>query len=249
MEPTITTLTGATSAKLAKLGAQGVTSGQDLSIITCDDITAVLPGSGLLIRRKLSRVGEYIGRGQTVTTASTIQVIVLYLKTPMTQVTTALPPSVPRTYPPDPTRGALKHYVNALTEFSGQPIEYKQWVLAATATATLGQTVHGTILENPPPPADVITDTRNKELFYMIVTAFMHQSGIHLLQVTLVANDGHAVFNSIKEWYGLVATSRSIIDLDAKTTASEYVNVFQISCQKLEAKNEGYTTDKKTVIP
>jgi hypothetical protein len=53
MEPTITTLTGATSAKLAELGAQGVTSGQDLSIITYDDITAILPGSGLLTRRKL----------------------------------------------------------------------------------------------------------------------------------------------------------------------------------------------------
>ncbi len=33
--------------------------------------------------------------------------------------------------------------------------------------------------------------------------------------------------------------------LDANTTASEYVIVFQICCQKLKAKNEGYTTDTK----
>jgi hypothetical protein len=90
----------------------------------------------------------------------------------------------------------------------------------------------------------------------MLVTAFMHGSGMHLLQVTLVANDGHTAFNSIKEWYGLTATNQSIIDhyrkkleglkLGANTTASEYVNVFQICCQKLmEAKNEGYTTDTK----
>jgi hypothetical protein len=69
-----------------------------------------------------------------VTPATTIQGIVIYLKTPMTQGTAELPPTVPHTYPPDPTRGALKLYVNALTEFSGQPIKYKQWVLAARAT-------------------------------------------------------------------------------------------------------------------
>jgi hypothetical protein len=210
MEPTITMLTGATTTKLAELGVQGVTSGQDLSIITYDDITAILPGSGLLTRRKLSHVGEYIGRGQTVTPATTIQDIVLYLKQPMTQGAAALPPIVPHIYPPDPTHGALKLYVNAFTEFSGQPIEYAQWVLAARAT--LGQTVYGTLLENPPPPGDVIMETRNKELFHMLVTAFMHGSGMHLLQVTSVADDGHAAFNSIKEWYGSAATSRSIID-------------------------------------
>ena len=119
MEPMITTLTGATTTELAELGAQGVTNGQDLSIITYDDITAILPGSGMLTRRKLSHVGEYIGRGQTVTPATTIQGIVLYLKTPMrTQGTTALPPTVPYTYPPDLTHGALKLYVNALTELA-----------------------------------------------------------------------------------------------------------------------------------
>jgi hypothetical protein len=123
MESTMTTLTRATSAKLVELGMQGVTSRQDLSIITYDDIMAILPRSGLLTRRKLWLVGEYIGRGQTVTPASLIQGIVLLLKTPITQATTVLPPIAPHTYPPDPTRGALELYVNALTEFSGQPIK------------------------------------------------------------------------------------------------------------------------------
>jgi hypothetical protein len=79
---------------------------------------------------------------------------------------------------------------------------------------------------------------------------------MHLLQVTSVADDGHAAFSSIKEWYGSAATIQSIIDhyrkkmeglkLDPNTTASEYINVFQICCQKLEAKNkQGYTTDTK----
>jgi hypothetical protein len=143
----------------------------------------------------------------------------------------------------------LKLYVNSLTEYSGRPIEYEQWVLAARET--LSQTVYGTLLENPPPPGGVIMGARSKELFHMLVTAFMHGPGMHLLQVTSVADDGHAAFNSIKEWYGSAATCRSIIDhywkqledlkVNANTTASEYVNVFQICCQKLEAKNKGAT--------
>jgi hypothetical protein len=166
---------------------------------------AILPGSGLLTRRKVSLVGEYIiGRGQMVTTATTIQGIVLFLKRPMTQETTAPPPTLPHVHPLDLVRGVLKLYVDALTEFSGQPIKYKQWVLAARAP--LGQTVYGTLRENPPPPGDVIMETRNKELFHMLVTACMPGLGMHLLQVTYsVADDGHAAFNSIRngmEWRG-----------------------------------------------
>jgi hypothetical protein len=116
----------------------------------------------------------------------------------------------PSKYPLDPIRGTLKLYINALTEFSSQPIQYKQWVLVARAT--LGQTVYGTLLENPPPPGDVIMETRNKELFHMLVMACMRGLKMHLLQVTYsVADDGHAAFNSIKEWNGSAATSWSII--------------------------------------
>jgi hypothetical protein len=149
MEPTITMLIGAPTAELVEQGVQGITSWQDLSIITHDNIMTILPGRGLLTRRKLLLVGEYIRRGH-------------------------------------------------------------------------------------------------------VVTAFMHGSGMHLLQITSVADNGRAPFASIKEWYGSAATSQSIINhyqkeleglkLDANTTPSEYVNVLQICCQKVEAKNKGYTT-------
>jgi hypothetical protein len=38
------------------------------------------------------------------------------------------------------------------------------------ARATLGQTVCRTLLENTPPPGDVIMGTRNKEMFHMLAT-------------------------------------------------------------------------------
>jgi hypothetical protein len=52
---------------------------------------AILLQSGLLTRRKLSLMGDYIGRGQTVTPATMIQGIVLFLKMPNTQGPTVLP--------------------------------------------------------------------------------------------------------------------------------------------------------------
>jgi hypothetical protein len=111
---------------------------------------------------------------------------------------------------PDPVCVALKLYVNSLTEFSGQPIEYEQWELAARAT--LVQSVYGSLLDDPPMSGDVVMEARNKELFHMLVTAFMTGSGMHLLQVNEVVDNGHMAYTSIKEWYGSAATSRSIID-------------------------------------
>ena len=78
---------------------------------------------------------------------------------------------------------------------------------------------------------------------------------MHLLQGLAGNDDGHAAWNAIKIWYGSEATSRTIIDhyrkklegltLDQNTTASEFVNVFIICCQKLEAKHEGYSMATK----
>jgi hypothetical protein len=139
METMIVALTGAPAPELALLAPQGVTSGQDLSMITYEEIITIHPNSGLLTRRKLSLIGKYIGKGQNVTPAITMPGIVLFLNTPATQATTGPPPIGSPIYPPDPARGALKLYVNGLTEFSGNPIEYEQWELAPRAT--LGQTV------------------------------------------------------------------------------------------------------------
>jgi hypothetical protein len=60
---------------------------------------------------------------------------------------------------------------------------------------------------------------------------------------------------AITAWYGLAATSRTIIDhyrnkleslrLSDTSKASSYVNDFIICCQKLDAKNEGYTAETK----
>jgi hypothetical protein len=126
--------------------------------------------------------------------------------------------------------------------------------MGARPESNIGSDRLGQVVEDFSPSGDIVLETRNNELYHMFVTAYMNGSGMHLLN-SVADQEGHAAFTAIKDWYGLAAKSRSIIDhyrkkleelkLDANRTASEYVNAFRICCQKLEAKNEGYTPDTK----
>jgi hypothetical protein len=103
---------------------------------------------------------------------------------------------------------------------------------------------------------DIVVETQNKELYHMLVTVSMKGSlGMHILQNTTLSEDGHATFVATQDWYGSASMSRTIIDhyckkvesltLDQNSMASEFVNVFNICCQKLEAKHEGYPAATK----
>ena len=140
-------------------------------------------------------------------------------------------------------RGAPKLHVNALKEFDGQPINYEDWEQGFKAT--LGQTAYSTLITMPPTTGDTIMETRDKELLFMLTSALMKVSGMHIINATN-NESGHQVIQDIKTWYGYAATSRTIIEhyrsrlegikLTKETTASSYVNDFLICSSKLEKK-------------
>ena len=76
-------------------------------------------------------------------------------------------------------------------------------------------------------------ETRDKELFFMLTSALMKGSGMHIINV-MNNESGHKAIQDIETWYGSAATSRTIIDhyrsrleelkLTEETTASSYVN-------------------------
>jgi hypothetical protein len=82
-----------------------------------------------------------------------------------------LPPIPNAGYPPDPSRGAPKLYIDSLKEYNGNPIDSETWEL--TTKSTLGQTTYAELLHNPPEVANVIATARDKELFHMFVKALM----------------------------------------------------------------------------
>mmetsp|Transcript_42942 Transcript_42942/g.62929 ORF Transcript_42942/g.62929 Transcript_42942/m.62929 type:complete len:127 (-) Transcript_42942:825-1205(-) len=111
--------------------------------------------------------------------------------------------------PVDFIRGAPKLYVNSLETFDGHPLKYEK--LDKGLKATLGQTVHSTLLENPAASSDLIMETRDKELFFMLTTTMLDGSRMHILS-TLAKESGHLAIKAIEKWYSSVATSRTIID-------------------------------------
>jgi hypothetical protein len=254
MERAITVLSGLTPDEIVTMASEGINNGEDLSAVTFADISAILENASVVKRRKLSHIGNYLAQGQLITDATTMPLIINHLNTPVAPMANnalpaALPPIPP---PPDPTRGALRLYVNSIEKYSGSPIDFEDWELKTRAT--LGQTAYARFLTTAPVAGDVLQEARNKELYNMFVTALMHGSGMHILN-GVPDQDGHAAWTAITAWYGSAATSRTVIDhyrnkleslrLDGTTEASTYVNDFIICSQKLDDKSEGYTAETK----
>src|SRR5687768_15487897 len=118
--------------------------------------------------------------------------------------------------------------------------------------ATLGQTVYGLLLVNPPLTSNQHMMSQNKELYNMLIAALMKGSAMHLMN-GITGHNEHMAWASIEIWYGSIFTSHTIINhhqlkleglrLDNKTDISTYVNDFIICTQKLEDCNKGYTLE------
>jgi hypothetical protein len=194
------------AAETAALAVNGVTTREDLLMITFDDITDALPdGTSIVKRQMLSLIGWYLARGQLINVATTMPEINSYLNTPPIPVyNQGAPPPPPPPPPPDPTRGALRLHVNSIEKYSGSPIDFEDWELKTRAT--IGQTAYARFLGQPPVQGDILEQTQNNELYNMLTTALMDGSGMHIL-AGVNNQDGHSAWTAITTWYGLAATS------------------------------------------
>ncbi len=79
MENTVKTLTGLTAVEEALLADERVVNAEELSLITYEDLTGVLPTANKVKKRKLELIGEYVGRGKVLTDKTTIMGIQAYV--------------------------------------------------------------------------------------------------------------------------------------------------------------------------
>ena len=79
----------------------------------------------------------------------------------------------------EPSRGAPKLNENALKDFDGQTINYEDWERGYKAT--LGQTAYAPLIMTSPTTGNTIMETRDKELFFMLTSALMKGSGMHII--------------------------------------------------------------------
>jgi hypothetical protein len=102
-------------------------------------MTSTLPSASVVKHRRLAAVAGYLARGQAIDAGTMMPIIMSYLNTPVAPVMNQIEPALPPR-PPDPSRGALRLYVNSLEEYSGSPIDFEDWELKTRAT--LGQTTY-----------------------------------------------------------------------------------------------------------
>jgi hypothetical protein len=119
MDTVIRTLLGLDAAETTALANNGVISWEDLSMVTFDDITDIIPvGMSIMKRRRLFLISQYLALGQTVNVASTMPDINSYLNTPAVPVFNQAAPLLPLPpLPPDPMREAMRLYVNSIEKF------------------------------------------------------------------------------------------------------------------------------------
>ena len=257
MDANVVLLAGLTPAHVALLAEEGVNNIGDLLIFTFEDYTAMIPGSGLAVRRKLSSIAKYLAGGDTIDDTTTMQEVMGILtarEQPVMNVAPAPVAAVAETVQMgtanvDLARGAPKISVNAISVFSGEPFDWEVW--ERSTSATIGQTVYSALLTNPVEVGNLVATTRNNEFYNMLLTATQEGEAAHVME-EVTDKDGHKAWVALQEWYGTVDTSRTVVAhytkiienlrLDDKTSASKYINTFILCCQKLKAKGESYTT-------
>ena len=126
MDTHLKRLTLITNDELALLNAGGINDMNDLGYLKYSDIQSLLTGYTTVTWRIIERLALLIDGGETVRTVTTMADITSNLRTDgapslASSIATAI------THTVDPSRGAPKLHANALKEFDGQPINYKDW--------------------------------------------------------------------------------------------------------------------------
>jgi hypothetical protein len=203
MERVVTLLAGLPQAEVNTLASEGCTSGEDLSLCTLLDIEQMLSDTPVVKRRKLSMIGRYITRGQTIEEATTMPTVASHLNTIAVAAAapnlllSPLPPPPPGPSPfQDPNRGAPKLYTNAIENFSGSPMDFE--ACEKKTRALLGQTSYKGLMTTPPEATDLVSQKRNRELYHMFMTAIMDGSGLHIIN-GIAEPDGHAAWKAIHD--------------------------------------------------
>ncbi|GKY93620.1 hypothetical protein MPSEU_000329400 [Mayamaea pseudoterrestris] len=251
MEQVVRARAGLTDEQVAALAAAGVNNANDLSSLTFEDIREILPApTGILIVRRLASISKFVARGQALTPLTTMAMINSYNDLQERAPPAAAPPAAAAAA--DPSRSALKLSVNPMDEFSGLHSDWEVWYIETEAT--LRQTTFSGLLDQGPPEGNAALQVRNKEFYAMLIRA-VHTGFAQHLVTKIKEQDGHAAWEALKEWYGSGETSSTLIDhhrnklknavCDEDHSASEYINTFILSTDKLSELGEAMTDHTK----
>lgn len=257
---TVKGLVDLTDSEVRKLQSNGVKTEADMTFLTVDDYDDSMVKS-VVKRRKLDMIGRYLSMNRNNVLADTTTMV--DIRDVINQAQTKTSQIINNTYTGSGSSGsgidsgAPKVYTDPLSEFSGDPIDYEEW--QGKSEATLRQTPYRTYLDRAPGKLKPAELARDIELYNMILQAV--RSGHAYNMVDKVKDDpqmgesGFYAWKTLKKWYmdpsqqSLMAdhytTKLEDLYLDKDTTATEFINSFDIYVRKIEKFDSKWSDAKK----
>jgi hypothetical protein len=248
----IKSITGLTQAESDALQDQGILSQDDLSYVEFEDLPNAIT---IVKRRKLDLLGKYLTLGGPALTVNTdmrdVQKFTVEKSTTTGTTGSTLAESL--------VGGGPKVQTNPLKTFSGDPIDYEDWV--NESLATLRQTVYKPFMDRTADVSKPNEVARNAELYNIILSAVLKGHACNIVEKLKddpnVGESGFEAWKALKEWYMDPSQKTTMIEyysnkldsleLDRDTTATEFVNKFDSYVRKLEKLENAAWSDEKKV--
>ena len=241
----IKTIVGLDNADCATLQGDGIMTQDDLSFVQFEDLNA---GLTIVKRRKLDLIGRYLAVEENELNATTSINDIRRSVTMREQPTAA---SADRF-----DSGAPKLYTDPLSEFSGDPIDFEEW--EGKSRATIRQTVFREHLDRVADPTKPQEVARDSHLYNMILSAVRkghaHSRVEKLKDEPGIGESGYHAWKTLSEWYldpsqkslmlNHYSTKLDALFLDDNTSATEYINKFDLYVRKIE-KLDGLWSEEK----
>ena len=251
IEQRIARLCSLTGEEVQKLKDIGITTEEDLGFAKFVDFPS--EDVGLIKRRKLEVITLYLARGNALTSTSTLTQVQAIVNAPPV----AAAGTTSTSHAPDPNRGAPKVYTDSITTFSGEVVDYEEW--ARKAGATIKQTAYKDFLTRGATPGDRVEEARTKELYNMLLSSVSDGHALNTIEKVRDDNSGlecgYLAWKALQDWYLDPAQKDSMIHhweqklksitLDKDTSATEYINSFEMYVRKLVGLGESWSDDKK----
>ena len=233
------------------LQGQGINTQLDLSYIRFEDIDDSI---SIVKRRKLEMIVKYLSvDGNALTATTTIEEIRRSVNNEASIRTTIVGGATRSSV----ESGAPKVYIDPLSEFSGNPIDYEDW--AGKSRATIRQTAYKAYLDRVADPTKADEVARSQELYNMILSAV--REGHAFSMVDKVKDDpalgesGYHAWKALSDWYLDPSQKNLMLEhysskledliLDNDNTATEFINNFDLYVRKLEKLEGTWSEDKK----
>ena len=243
------------NAQVTLLRDDGITTEDDLRFISFVDINQTIP---IVKRRKLDLICKYLANGDILTATTTIESVQASVRTsqnPPQQQAAAANAQVAAVNNVD--KYAPKVHTNPLPKFSGDPVDYEDW--ERRSGATIRQTAYKHYLTRAATVGDPAEEARSSELYYMLQSCVGEGHALNTVEKSKDSNNGVAcgylAWKALNDWYmdpsqtsTMVAHYEGKLDdllLDNDSTATEFINSFELFIRKLEKLEGPWSDDKR----